>query len=349
MERILIIRPSAIGDIVMASPMLPVLRRAYPNAHIAWLVEPALAGLLENHPDLDEVIYWPKSRWKQLARKWKWLTLLHELNSLARQMRSRRFDLCLDVQGLLRSRFLAWLSGARQRVGFESKEPGRFFMTRIVDRGASTDQMSSEYRHLVTVLGMEPGNFAPRLHLGTSELVWVEEQLQKAAVSHGFAVIAPFTTRPQKHWFTERWATLAEQLKRQLNLDVVILGGPSDRESAKEIIHLAEGNIVDFVGRATLTQSAAIIQKCALLVGVDTGLTHMGVAFTRPTVALFGSTCPYMQTVSSKCRVLYQKLPCSPCRRNPICDGRFDCMAAITVDSVMETARELLLRDEFSR
>jgi len=89
-------------------------------------------------------------------------------------------------------------------------------------------------------------------------------------------------------------------------------------------------------------QSAAVIKNAALMIGVDTGLTHMGTAFMRPTVALFGSTCPYLITASPATRVLYHPFPCSPCRRSPTCSGEFPCMADITVAEVMENSVQLL-------
>ncbi len=95
-------------------------------------------------------------------------------------------------------------------------------------------------------------------------------------------------------------------------------------------------------GETSLSQAAALISRARLLVGVDTGLMHMGIAFAVPTIAIFGSTCPYLDTGRDNTRILYKALDCSPCRRRPTCDGRFDCMQEIGVEEVLGNARELL-------
>jgi heptosyltransferase-1 len=103
---------------------------------------------------------------------------------------------------------------------------------------------------------------------------------------------------------------------------------------------------VNLAGQLALMQSAAVIKHASLLIGVDTGLTHMGSAFGIPVIALFGATCPYTKTCSPQTVVLYHQYPCSPCRRSPTCDGRFDCMQAITVAEVIQTATSLLAPEE---
>jgi heptosyltransferase-1 len=110
--------------------------------------------------------------------------------------------------------------------------------------------------------------------------------------SGGYAVLAPFTTRPQKHWFEDAWQALAPQLIDATGLVPVILGGPADAEAAARIA-AADPRIVNLAGQTRLPEAVAAIAHAALLIGVDTGLTHMGTALARPTVAIFGSTCPY--------------------------------------------------------
>jgi heptosyltransferase-1 len=100
--------------------------------------------------------------------------------------------------------------------------------------------------------------------------------------------------------------------------------------------------LVSLAGRTSLVQCAAIIDKAELLVGVDTGLTHLGIAMRTPTLALFGSTRPYLDTGFARAKVLYAALPCSPCKRRPTCDGRFDCMRQHTVDNILAETTTLL-------
>ena len=114
-----------------------------------------------------------------------------------------------------------------------------------------------------------------------------------------------------------------------------------DRAAADRITKDA-GPIVDLVGRTTLTEASALIERCAILVGVDTGLNHIGIAFDRPTVSLFGANVPYYSTPTERGTILYRALPCSPCHRRPTCSGAFTCMALITVDEVLSAVVEKL-------
>jgi len=339
---ILVIRPSSIGDIIMAMPMLGTLRKAYPDANIAWLVDPGAIDLLRFNPALDEVVPWDKSRWKALFKKGHIFSLIREVMLFSKDMRSRHIDLVLEAQGLLRSRILAWLSGARERVGFESGEPGRFLMTRIISRGPSNKRMGSEYLYMMEALGLSPESSGTSPILSHDDLVSGKRMIREIGINGGYATIFPFTTRPQKHWVRERWALLAMAIRENFDLPVVMLGGPQDIEEASYIHSCAGDNLLDLTGKTTLAQSAAIVSKSALAVGVDTGLTHMAVAFNRPTVAIFGATCPYLYSGNEKALVLYEKLPCSPCKRSPTCDGEFMCMKKIGTQDVLNAAQSLM-------
>lgn len=346
MKRILIIRPSAIGDIVMASPMIRVLRDAWPQAHIAWLADESVRGILDNHPKLSEVIYWTKERWRKKLKSLHLLSLSVDVRGFSAELKKRRFELAIDAQGLFRSRFLARLSGAGHRIGLDSGEPGRSLMTRIVPRGDDKRPMSSEYRQLMLALGLEPGPFAPEIVLSGKDHEAAQNKLSVLKLNRRFALFCPFTTRPHKHWFPERWAELANHLAAAYDLPVLILGSERDERAGRSIRSLAEAPVYDLIGRTSLAEAAAIVAQAALVIGVDTGMTHMGTAFKRPTIALFGATCPYLQTPSPATVVVYVPQTCAPCRRKPTCKGRFDCMAAITVRQIFEAVRNLLDSDD---
>ncbi len=342
MKRILTIRSSAIGDVVMASPLLPALRRAYPAAHLAWLVEPYAYDLLRHNPLLDAVIVWPKGYWKQLIKDKNWRELAREVKRFAAQLRQEHFDLVLDGQGLLRSRLLARLSGAPQRVGLDSREPGKSLMTRIVSRGSKTARISSEYLELAMALGLPVDDFRMRVAVGEKDLQIARDLLSTHGVSKPYVLLCPFTTRPQKHWLAERWYQLAAVLTAKSDLTTVLLGGAGDALAAVHTESPPQVPLHDFTGKTSLGVSAALVQLAHLVVGVDTGLTHLAIALNRPTIALFGSTCPYTDTATDNTQVLYHRQPCSPCHRRPSCQGEYHCMRAITVEQVAAAARNLL-------
>jgi heptosyltransferase-1 len=342
--RILLVRLSAIGDIVFASPLVAAVRRAYPGGHIAWLAQPECGRLLEHHPDLDEVISVPIGEWRKLWRQRRLIDLGKEVKTLQGRLQSRRFDMALDLQGLLKSGLLTRLSGAPERIGLGSREGSRRLMTRVVPRGGDPDRIGSEYLHLAQTLGLPVDDFAMAIHYGRQEAEFAKDLIGREELTGGYAVICPFTTRPQKHWFEPRWAELAKRLRADLGLPVLVLGGPGDRDAAARIGARDSGALIDLAGKTTLLQAAALIDRSALLTGVDTGLSHMGIAFGRPTLLLFGSTCPYLDTTRANARVLYHRMDCSPCKRNPVCNKAYTCMKAIEVDEVVTAARDLVGR-----
>jgi len=334
-----VVRLSAIGDIVMASPLVHALRKQYPDARISWLVQPESAELLQDHPELDEVIVWPRKKWAQLFREKRFISLLAEIRRFRQMLREKSFTLALDLQGLLKSGFLVWLSGAVRRVGLGSKEGSQYLMTDVIERGGDAGFIGSEYRYLAEQLELPVDDF--QMHIGIGAEAEEKFSALQQLLNKPYAVICPFTTRPQKHWFNDAWVDLVASLKDEFGLQPVMLGGPGDVGAASEIARQCE--VINWVGETRLQTAAAIIRDSALLVGVDTGLTHMGHAFGRPTVCLFGSTRPYLKTSTEQSRIIYHALDCSPCKRRPTCEGAYTCMRGIMSEEVIATARPLLL------
>jgi heptosyltransferase-1 len=335
LKRILIIRSSAIGDVVFASPIAAALKRTYPHAHIAWLVEPGIDTLLRPNPHIDERILWPKAEWKALWRDGRRLEFLRRVRAFRAQLRERHFDVVLDLQGLLKSGLLAWLTGAPRRVGLGSREGSQWLMTEVVPRGGDIARISSEYFYLAQQLGLDAGDFMPQLYLDPNAEARALERLAANGLAPGrYAVFAAFTTRPQKHWFADAWQTFAPMLQQQTGLTPLLLGGAADREAAAQLVHGAP-NIVDLTGQTSLAETAALVRHASAVIGVDTGLTHMGIAFGRPTVAIFGSTCPYSVTGRNNARVIWLGLSCSPCGRKPTCGGAWTCLRDIGPERVL--------------
>lgn len=336
MKRILIVRTSAIGDVVFASPMAAAIKRSHPDAFVAWLVEPGIDALIAHDPHIDARILWPKAEWAQLWRSGRRMELWRRVRALRAELRSHRFDAVLDLQGLLKSGVLAWLSGAPTRIGLGSREGSQWLMTRVVPRGGDAARISSEYLHLAEQLGLDVGDFMPRLYVSPDADACAQAMLAECGLAPGrYAVFAAFTTRPQKHWFEDAWQALAVKLLAQTGLTPVLLGGPSDAQAAARMAAGAPG-LINLVGRTKLPEAAALVRSAGLLVGVDTGLTHMGIAFSVPTVAIFGSTCPYTNTGRSNAGVIWLGLQCSPCKRRPTCGGAFTCLRDITPQRVLD-------------
>ena len=331
--RILIVRLSALGDIVFATSLLQGLRDRYPQAHIAWLAQSGFAGVIENDPRIDELIRVPKEALKSFAA----------LRQLRRELTARGFDWVIDCQGLLKSRLLAWLAGGAVRIGFESKEPGGFLMQHRLPKGGEPRDIGSEYRYLAEQLtGRSAG--PPLLPVTAASQQAVRTAMAAAGLQPGFVALCPFTTRPQKHWMEDYWPALATQLSATGIRQFAIFGGPADREAAARIMAGMPAGSLDLSGQTRLGDLAGWLQQAALVIGVDTGLTHIGIAVQRPTLALFGSTCPYTQGADSPLTVMYDALPCAPCKRHPTCGGAFTCLRGLTPARVAPAALALLDR-----
>jgi heptosyltransferase-1 len=323
------------GDIVFASSMLDALRRRWPRAHIAWLAQPGFAGVLDGDPRVDELIRAPADLFKSFGALWR----------LRRELRARRCDWVFDVQGLLKSRLVAWLAGGT-RVGFTSKEPGKFLMHRLLPKGGDIADIASEYRYFAeSVSGERAG--PPHLLVGDNRRAAVSARRAELGatgrgIADGYIALCPFTTRPQKHWIERYWPELVQRLHDAGLGPCVLFGGPGDVEAAARIAAATPAPLINLVGQTKLPELPAWLAQARLVVGVDTGLTHIGIAVRTPTIALFGSTCPYLKGAASPLLVMYDALPCAPCRRHPTCDGRYDCMRGLTPLRVATAARQLL-------
>jgi len=344
-ESILLTRLTARGDVVFSSPMVRALRRKYPNARISWLGEAHTVGLIEHHPELHRVFNWDRGRWKDLLRRWKFATLFREVSRLVRGLREERFDVAIDMQGLVRSGILAFLSGARIRIVMRPKEGSHFFAHHVVDRQRNQGdprEICSHYRFLARELGLSTEDFRMEVPLTDQDRAFAEGLIQEHGLEGGYAVAIPHTTRPQKHWLEDRWAKLMNRLQEDLALPTVILGGPMDQKADERIREQTSSKVVSLVGETTLREASALIERASLVIGVDTGLTHIGIAFDRPTVGMYGANVPYTETFTDRTRILIHWLDCVPCKGNPTCDGDFTCLRLITVDQVLDAAQDLL-------
>lgn len=328
--RLLIVRQSALGDIVFATALLAGLRAAWPDATIHWLAQAGFAGVLDSEVEagqLDAVIRVPAGLYRSPRA----------LLALRRQLGEARYDLVIEAQGLAKSRLLAALAPGARRLGFASREPLGFVLHESLPKGGDVRDIASEYRYLAQALTGQPAP-APRLHVSARARQRAVETLAAAGVAPGYIALCPFTTRPQKHWIDAHWPELIARLDRPC----AILGGPGDREHAERLVAASGGRAISLAGRSRLDEVAAFLEQAALVIGVDTGLTHIGTAVRRPTLALFGSTCPYLGGAESPLTVLYDALPCAPCKRHPTCAGRYDCLRGITPARVAAAAQALL-------
>jgi heptosyltransferase-1 len=283
-RRILLIRPSALGDVCRSVPAIVSLRRAYPGAHIDWLVQDSFADAVRFHPGLTGIV--PFSR-TSMGR-----ALLGgrpgQLIALVRLLRTARYDMVYDLQGLFRSGFFARATGAPRRVGYaDARELGWLGLNERHPAPAGMHAVERMFE-LLRLSGVEP---IPdlRLYPGEAARDWLASQpgLSRAP----YAVIAPTSRWPAKRWPTQRFVRVAEHLVSR-GLTVVVVGSASERDQCGPLLEPGgnRAGIVDLVGRTTVAQLMALIERAGLVIACDSAPLHMAVGFDRPLVALFGPT-----------------------------------------------------------
>lgn len=335
--RVLIIRLSALGDVLVTTPVTRALREAMPDAHLCWVVETRAQELLKGNPYLDEVLAWDRRKGK---------LEIGSLLRLAGQLRQRRFDWAVDCQGNLRSALVARLSGARWVVGnSEAKEHADRFYHIRVPRDAEDRSSRQRCLDLLRPLGVESRDRRMVLELSDEEQSAGNRALAEAGLPEGapYAALVPATTWAQKHWFEERWAELAVAVRRQFGLTPVLMGAPPDLPMVERIVAAAgpEAECRIAAGKTGLKSAAAVLQGAKLTIAVDTALMHASVAVGTPTVALCGASWWPGFADYERFALLREPMDCSPCLHRPTCEGRFDCMRALSVQRVIAAARGL--------
>lgn len=341
-RRILIIKPSSPGDIIHALPVLHGLRRRHPQAHIAWLVASAFAELLAADPALNELILFDRRRYGRLGRD---AAATQGFAEFARGLRRRRFDLVVDLQGLFRSGFFAWLTAAPVRLGFAStREFAWMFYTHRLPYGSADRHAADRNYRVAGALGFDERPMDFSIVLSPADHRAAEAIIEKLGPApSGFAVLVPGTRWETKCWRVDRFAALTRELWESRGLRSILVGGAADRSAAEQIAHDSDGCAMDACGRTTLRQLAAIIHRAALVVTADSTPMHLAAALHRPQVALFGPTNPRRTGPYGHAdAVLRLALPCSPCYLRRLRDCPYDhaCMEKLTVDAVLRAAHE---------
>jgi heptosyltransferase-1 len=341
---ILVVRLSARGDVMFATPIIRALRRRYPETHLTWVVEPAARDVVEHHPELDEVLVWDRPRWKKLLKAGRLRELWQEFTAFRETLRARRYEVALDMQGLSRSSLVTLWCGAPLRLGLGSKEGSGYVMHQVHPTGLEVQYMSADPRLFADWIGLDTSPWQLDLVLAPGLRDRARTRLDQEGVGERYILLVPFTTRPWKHWVESRWGPLARRLREELDLPVVLAGGPADRPAADRVLADAGEGVVDLVGKTSLGEAMALVAESTLVVGVDTGLTHAAHGFMRPTLCLFGPS-GYTVAPTPVARMIRHDLACSPCTvrtGGPICGGDYTCMQLIREGEVVAAARELL-------
>jgi 3-deoxy-D-manno-octulosonic-acid transferase/heptosyltransferase-1 len=344
---ILIVKLSAIGDVVHTLPALNALRRHYPNAHITWLVEEAAADLVVGHRAVDRVLISKRQAWlRQLVHGPKRLEALAEIWRFLRQVRDLRYDLILDFQGLLKSGLLIFLAHGRRKIGFgpgmQHQEHSYLFLNQLVPAISMEVHALERGLKLLEAAGVPMGAVVYDLPVRPEDRQRVAAMLAAQGISGNKPLVAinPMTKWDTKNWDNGKFAVLADRLLAAYDVDLVFTGGVSDRADVEKILAAMQGRGANLAGQTSLKELAALYERCRFLVTTDTGPMHLAAAAGIPVVALFGPTAPWRTgPYGERHQVVRLEMACSPCFKRQCEHGA--CMAHLTVEQVLAAVARL--------
>ena len=342
---ILIVKLSAIGDVIHTLPALTALRRHHPDARITWLVEEAAADLVRGHRALDRVLVSRRKHWLQELRGPGRARSLREMRAFIRALRDTRYDLVLDFQALLKSAVLIALARGRRKVGFgpglSHMEHSYLFLNERIPAVDMEIHALDRGLMLLEALGIPRGPLSYDLPVGESDRLAADRLLRR----HGIGASRPLVAvNPVAKWETKLWspaafARLADRLVHRCGAQVVFTGSGEDRPAVADILSRMAFPAVNLAGETSLKTLAALYRRCRLLISTDTGPMHLGCAAETPVIALFGPTAPWRTgPYGSRHRVIRTGIACSPCFKRTCPLGTGDCMRRIGVERVFEAA-----------
>jgi lipopolysaccharide heptosyltransferase I len=337
-RRIGLIKPSALGDIIHALPVLTALRRRYPDAHITWVVNRSYESLLRDHPDLDATLAFDRSgsRAGLLAKVLGYMRF-------ARLLRQQRFDLVVDLQGLLRSGLMALATRAARRVGLSCAREGAVWLyTDLVPVG-DPDAMHAVDRcwRVAEAFGVGDGPKTFRVPLADAERQWAAQRL--VGLPRPWLMVGVGARWMTKRWPTDHFAALLQRAGHRFGGSAIFIGSRDEADLARKTAADLAQPILNLAGQTTLPQLAAVLNQADVMIANDTGPLHLAVALGRPVVAPYTCTSviengPYAYATGAVetciwCKGSYLKR-CA----------RMECMAELTPERLWPALEEVLLR-----
>lgn len=352
--KILLIRLRLIGDVVFTTPAIGALRRKFPNAHITYLVEAPAEPVVRHHPALDDVIVVERPR--GFAR------IQYDI-ALARRLRQSRFDIVIDMHGGPRSGFLAWATGARQRIGYDL--PGRrwSYTTRVPWTRSLVPPRHSVLNQWALLEPLGVAELARTIDpvampVDPAAAERVVKRLTEAGVSEAAPLIVLHVSagNPFRRWPADAFAAAAASLAMaDRSRRIIITSGPSEADAAEAVANDARRRAGDAgigiirTAEFDLSELRALVGRAALYIGGDSGPMHVAATSRTPIVALFGPTLPdrsmpWRDPEIGAIAVDAGALPCRPCHQRQCVPGDFRCLTMISPNMVVDAAERLLAK-----
>jgi heptosyltransferase I len=347
--KVLIIRLSALGDVIQGIPLLVALKENFPDWKISWLVEETSAPLLQGHPCLETLFvlrrHWRKNKWNpgELRRG------IRNIFEVWRAIRREQFDIAIDLQGLMKSGLWTWLSGAPRRLGHRgTREFAACFLNEFVGNRPLFDPafpLAERYLEPAKYLRADPAKARYMLPDATRETQTAADALLKSTANSRnekpLIAFCPWSAWPTKNWPAPQWKQLATELSKEFS--ILLIGSGADRP-AGELIAAGLPEVRNLAGQTSLPLLAEIFRRCTMVVGADTGPVHLANATGRPKILmLFGSTSwKRSGPLGEEHRTLALDLPCQPCFERLCPLKHFHCLEKLEVKQVAEAVYQLL-------
>ncbi len=343
MKRILILKRSSFGDIVHTLPVIPHLRRSFPEAEITWLTEVGFGPLVSAARGVDKAV---EIGFRSLLLRGRFGDYVSRLRGLLRD----RYDALIDFQGSLKSWMLIFLSKAERKIGFDRanvREPliARFYSERLPALPPGL-HVIRRYLRLLRPLGIETDQILfPEIEIDAEDRGKIDQWFTQRGLDDSTGVIAvnPFTAWRTKCWPLDHASALCRLIHRELGLKSIVLAGPKEEGGARHVVQNSKGAAL-LAPRTSILRLAALLRRVRLYVGGDTGPTQLATALGVPTVALFGPTDPQRNgPFSPDDLTLHVDLGCEDCSRKRCSLGEEpECMHRITPDMVLDAVKKRL-------
>ena len=335
---ILIIKLSAIGDVICALPVAEAIKRQWPQAKVTWIVEPLAYEILENNPNIDEIIVFHRHDYLSISG------FLKRAPAFWKVIRTAKFDVSLDLQGLIRSSYIALFFAARYKFGWNNMQEGSRYISRPC--GASNaGHVVEQYLDVVRALGAD----IPRGSAQFDICITAAEQAAALTVARaagldtksGYVILAPGTNWPNKKLPASTFAAIVRYLSSQ-GIQPVLAGAASDANIAREITDLSHMPVINLIGHTSLKQLAFLSSKALLFVGGDTGPVHLAAAVGAKVVQFMGPTKAWRSLAYGAGNIAVEvERDCAGCYRKHCVKG-YDCLATISPQQLIEAIEKAL-------
>lgn len=330
MKKILIIRFAALGDTLHTTPCLKALKEAYPDSKLTYLVGKGAETVIENNPYIDEIIIFDKR-----GRHKKWSGQIR----LVFDLRKKNFDLVVNMSPSVRTSIFSFIiNGDKKLVYCRDKSP---------QKGVKAEHAVENCWATFASLGIEDDKvvLVPQFFISNGARKAVSELIVLNAITDKDKVIGinPGASHEVNRWDETSFAMLSDRLIGDLNIKIIIMGGPSDIEIANAIEKKMKETPINMAGKLSIDKSAALFERCSAFITGDTGPMHIAAAVGSTVIALFGAADPDRTGPVGRQHILIQKkdLECVPCRQRS-CAKNHECMKNITVEEVLNAVKLLL-------